>query len=203
VPEQDTPSLADGTNYQGKPVTEEAPESNGADRASKTRFDAVQKAADADPNGNAESIKGALTDREALDATEWFMSDEVEEEGYLDFEMNVGVKTPRWVTFRVQSIGRERIDEIRRQNTPELPDGTRRPQELAINTRIAAEGLISPDLKKPEMRMVRGQQYMDPADALAARFAHKPGLIDQLSAKVIDATGYNDDDVREVRAGKS
>jgi hypothetical protein len=52
------------------------------------------------------------------------------------------------------------------------------------------------------MRKVRGQSYMDPADALEARFAHKPGLVDQITGKVIDVSGYGDGDLREVRAGK-
>lgn len=163
------------------------------------RHAAVQKAASVtDPQ--------ALTEQEAQDATDWFTSAEVETEGFHDFELNVSNGKPKWVKFRVGALPRERITEIRKQNTITILEGDREvkvPDETAINTRIAAEGLLNPDLKDPKNRTVRGEQFMDPAAALAARFAHKPGLIDQITGETIDVSGYNDGDKREVRAGKS
>lgn len=148
-----------------------------------------------------------LTDQQAQDATDWFTSDEEEVEGFKDFELNVGQQVKKWVMFRVGALTRERINEIREQNTltTEDSDGTttRKVNEAATNARVAAESLLKPNLKDAKMRRVRGQDYMDPSDALVARFAHKPGLIDQIAGQAIDVSGYNDDDVREVRAGKS
>jgi hypothetical protein len=164
------------------------------DEVKQRRKQAVDKAADSEDGSD-------LTEQEAQDGADWFTSDEEEEEGYLDFDLNVASKGERWVRFRVQALQRKEIDLIRKQNTVEKPDGTRETNELDANVRIAVEGLIVPDLRKPEMRKVRGQSYMDPADALEARFAHKPGLVDQITGKVIDVSGYGDGDLREVRAG--
>jgi hypothetical protein len=163
--------------------------------------EAERRKAAVDAAANVEDPKD-LTEQEAMDGAEWFMSDEEEDEGYLDFDLNVGQKSPKWVRFRVQALTRERIDQIRKQNQIIQPDGTIQNRELEANVRIAVEALISPNLSKPENRVVRGQTFMDPADALVARFAHKPGLVDQITGKAIDVSGYNEGDIREVRAGK-
>jgi hypothetical protein len=176
------------------------------DAAKRARHAALNAAADAAPT--AEDPSGGLTDQQVHDATEWFMSDEEEIEGFKDFDLNVGQQTPKWVRFRAGALLRERINEIREQNTATVTDprtgrDEKKINEAGVNLRIAAEGLLIPNLKDPKTRRVRGQDYMDPADALTARFAHKPGLIDQITGEVIDVSGYNDDDKREVRAGKS
>jgi hypothetical protein len=170
------------------------------------RLAAVNAAADAKPTPDDQA--GGLTAQQVQDATDWFLSDSEESEGYVDFELNVVNTGFKWVRFRAGALPRERINQIREQNTITVPDPetgkeTKKGNEAAINLRIAAEGLLSPNLKDPNMRKVRGQDFFDPADALQAKFAHKPGLIDQITGYVIDASGYNDEDSREVRAGKS
>lgn len=168
------------------------------------RLAAVHAAAD-----TPEDKVDGLSPREAQDGTDWFMSPEPESEGYMDFELNVEhAPKQKWVRFRVGVMDPDRITAIRQQNivTRTDPQTGREEQVLnsyAANKRIAAEGLINPDLSSVETRKVRGQTYADPADALEARFAHKPALIEHIAGYVIEVTGYNESDSREVRAGKS
>lgn len=184
-----------------------AAKATGDDPDKNRRLAAVNAAAEVGRDPQAKP-KEDLTDRQAMDATDWFLSSEEEEDGWKDFDLNVSNgDVKKWVRFRVQASTRERIDQIRDQNTMTVLDAKgveeKKPDGPAISLRTAVEGLVRPDLSKPEARRVRGQDYMDPADALAARFAHKPGLIDQIAGQVIAVTGYDDEDMREVAAGKS
>jgi hypothetical protein len=184
----------------------EQPQASEAPNEAKTRrLEAVNAAADAKTEDGRPDPE-QVTPQQAADATAWFMSSDEEDEGWRDVDLNVANTGEKWVRFRVQALPRERIDEIREQNVRTVfRDGKKveETDQVASNTRISAEGLAIPDLTNPEMRMVKGQKYMDPADALEARFAHKPGLIDQLTGYVLSVSGYNTDDVREVEAGKS
>jgi hypothetical protein len=186
-----------------EPEQPQAPEA--PNEAKTRRLEAVNVAADAKTeDGRPDPEK--VTPQQAADATAWFMSSDEEDEGWRDVDLNVASTGEKWVRFRVQALPRERIDEIREQNVRTVfRDGKKveETDQVASNTRISAEGLAIPDLSNPEMRVVRGQKFMDPADALEARFAHKPGLIDQLTGYVLSVSGYNTDDVREVEAGKS
>lgn len=162
------------------------------------RLAAMNKAAETPPD----QIDGQTRD----DATAWFLSDEVESVASDEIDLNVGGTIgsgrEKWVRFRVQVVpgGRERIRDIRRECMVTNAAGEREVDDTEANAKIAAEGLLTPDLSKSENRRVRGQDYFDPVDALNARFAHKPGLIDQLANKIVAITGYDDKDVREVKA---
>lgn len=169
-----------------------------ADQATATSSD-ISKIANSEP----ENIPAPA----AAAATDWFLSDD-ETTGSTaaqPIELNVGgpVGTGRekWVEFIVQPIEREELKRIRKQNTKPGANNTEEVDEMAANLRITVEGLVSPNLKGDKrMRKVRGTEYLDPADALAARFAHKPGLIDQLAGKIIEVSGYSDGDIRDVKA---
>lgn len=178
------------------------------DAAKDRRLAAVHAAAEIPDDASPEQLAD-LSPREAQDATDWFLSPEPESEGYMDFELNVVHGLPqKWVRFRVGVLDPQRITEIRQQHViTRLNPRTGEEEEIldsvAANRRIAAEGLLRPDMGDPRNRKVRDQSYADPADALVARFAHKPALIDHIAGYVVEVTGYNERDSREVRAGKS
>lgn len=136
------------------------------------------------------------------EATAWFLDENAETEasGYLPVNVATIGKSPKWINFGVQVIPRERVQQLREEARVTKSDGTKEVDEMEANLRIAVEALIDPDLTNPANRVVRGTRYTDPADALVARFAHKPGLIDQIAGAIVKASGYNDADVKEVRA---
>lgn len=160
-----------------------------------TRLDAVKAVADKDPK--------ATTAEERSAALEWFLSSEVEETAWAYLPVNVSAagQAERIVDFKIQVLDRDRIKQIRDESRRTNADGVLEMDEMEANLRIAVEGLIEPNLRKDErLRVVRGQQFLDPADALKARFTHKPGIIDQIAGKIIQISGYNDADVKEIRA---
>jgi hypothetical protein len=153
--------------------------------------DALQRVAKS--RGNPSGI-------DVADATAWFLSDEDTGSGATkDIEINVGRGRDHFVTWTVQSISRERIRQIRRdsritrgrQQTGEI-------DEMAANLGIAAAGTIVPDLTEIAAQLGTN----DTADVLRKRLAHKPGLIDAIAAEVLTVSGYDDNDVRDVAAGK-
>lgn len=160
-----------------------------------TRLQAVNKAAAVDdPKDLARST--------IANATDWFLSTDEEEVAWAYVPVNVAPagKPEKIVDFKVQVVDRDEIRSLRRQAEQTNSSGVREINEMEANLRIVVEGLLEPNLKDEKMRHVRGQYFADPADALAARFAHKPGLIDQLATKVMEISGYNDADVKEVKA---
>lgn len=163
---------------------------------------AVEAAADKQDNQK-------LTDETLEDATAWFMSSNPEETvAYRTLALNVSsdpdvVHEVKWV---VQALPRERIAKIR-AGTQNSAEGRRRQrqerdlvlEQLDSSAKIAAEGTVVPNLRDPK---VLGE-YADPVTALRARLQNKPGLIDQISGHVLEVSGYNDDDVREIEAAKN
>lgn len=146
---------------------------------------------------------GTANAKQQQTATDWFMSTDAEEVAWAWIDINVapaGAKE-KLVPFKIQVVDRDRIRDLRKQATVEKANGTEEIDEMEANLQIAVEGLLEPDLRnKPELRTVRGQEFLDPADALRARFAYKPGIIDQIAGRVVQISGYNDKDVKEVRA---
>lgn len=138
---------------------------------------------------------------ERSEALAWFLDPEPDEGAWDYIELNVGRRgaNEKWVRFKIQTLQRERITQIREESTRGRGDDSKTDANEA-NLKIAVEGLLDPDLSKPENRRVRGQNYLDPADALVARFAHKSGLIDQIAGAVVELSGYDEQDRREVRA---
>lgn len=133
-------------------------------------------------------------------ATAWFLETDMEEVAKETFEIDVSSNPdePRWIPWTVCALSRERIQTIRREAvTGKGAEAVA--DDMGANLRIAAEGTIDPPLKEGDLR----GKYADPADALRFRLRHKPGLIDQIANKVISVTGYDDDDVRKVTAGKT
>jgi Phage XkdN-like tail assembly chaperone protein, TAC len=158
--------------------------------------------------------QGATLSGEDVDAaTEWFLTDE-EEEDYEVVQLNIGSgDEPRWINWTVRSVDSEVLRRIQRQGqnraqrrrgarTGALPDVD--PQEA--NARIVVEGTVHPDLADIARR--KGvPETADPTSAamtvLKHRFRRKPGLIDQLAGRIMDLSGYDEEDVREAEAAKN
>lgn len=139
------------------------------------------------------------TPEQVRDATEWFMSDEDTGPAFKSFEINVSADpdVDKFVRWKVKSISRERIRQFRRQSRVKANRVTEDIDETKVTLLIAVEGTVEPNLN------VLAQQIgTDPPTLLKQRFAHKPGLIDQIAAEVQGVSGYDDDDVRDVLAGK-
>ena len=151
-----------------------------------------------------------VTADEADAATEWFLADE-EPADTDTFELNVGSPdVPRWISWTVRAVDQEVLRRLtrdggratRRRGQSGVPDID--PQEA--NAKIVVEATVAPDLA--EIARVKGvQQTADPLFAqvqvVKHRFRHKPGLIDQIAGRVMDLSGYNEDDVREAIAAKN
>lgn len=139
-------------------------------------------------------------------AADWFLDEEaIQDESTAKAIVPVNTasagRRPRIVDFVLQVLDRDRIREIREECTDERANGTREVNDMEANLRMVTEALLDPPIRTDAAyRTVRGQTFLDPADALKARFIHKPGLIDQLAGKLTEISGYNTNDVKEVRA---
>lgn len=137
-----------------------------------------------------------LTAEQQDNATAWFLEEDPEEVPTRSFQLNVGVENERWVTWTVRAIDRDELRVLRRQSRRGR-QGTE--DDLSLNLRIAAAGTVNPPISEAR---VRGE-FADPAEALNYRLRHKQGLIDQIAGEVLTASGYDDNDVREVTAAKN
>lgn len=145
-------------------------------------------------------------------ATEWFLTDEEAPETD-NFELNVGSPdNPRWIGWTIRAVDQEVLKRIRREGEQRTGRRSRAagaipdidPQEA--NARIVVEGTVTPDLAEIARR--KGiEQIADPMVAqiqvVKHRFRHKPGLVDQIAGRIMDLSGYNEDDVREAVAAKN
>lgn len=156
--------------------------------------DPGRDAVDRVKNGNG-------SDMDAVDATAWFLSDEDSEvKAHKTFEINVSADpdVDKYVRWKVQAISRERIRQFRKQSRTSGRRGMAEEiDETKVSLLIAVEGTVEPNLR--ELAQQIGAQ---PTEVLRRRMSHKPGLIDQIAAEVQAVSGYDDDDVRDVAAGK-
>ena len=145
------------------------------------------------------------TPAEIVDATEWLLSND--QRAYTHtIQINVGSPTQEvWVDWEIRPVDLDTLKKIREASQGGTNRQRRRSaqtgemDEVEANIRIVVEGTVTPDLKAvaAEKRMV------DPGDVLRQRFAHKPGLLGQISGEVMSISGYDDEDVREVDAAKN
>jgi hypothetical protein len=163
---------------------------------------------DAETNGGGphdprlEAVKsvaeGSKDEWDLKDATAWFMSEQdAGVKATKVIEVDVGAAEERFVRWRVEAISRDRIRQIR--NLSKVRRGRGMGDEIndtKANLMIAAEGTVDPDL-----RSIAGQVGApDVAVVLEKRMSHKPGLIDQIANAVLEVSGYDDEDVRDVAA---
>ena len=140
-----------------------------------------------------------LSEGEKLDALDLFLSSEEVSQTEV-IELNVGSRnSPRWIEWEVKPVDLETLRRIRKQATSTRRGEQGEIDEIAANLRIVVEGTVTPDLKV----IAKQQGIIDPADALKLRFGRKPGLLGQIAGEIMSVSGYDDEDVREVDAGKS
>jgi len=77
-----------------------------------------------------------------------------------------------------------------------------RNDDLAIeqigNLRTIIAGSVDPDIKA-----IAERKRQQPERLLALRFARKPGLIAQLASKIMELSGFDDEDIRSALAAKN
>jgi hypothetical protein len=156
----------------------------------------------------AESVEAAkdMDPTEKLDAVQWFLEDDPDEapaQRKLEIDVSTDPDHPKIITWVIQALERETIQEIRNKARKESfgrkarRQGAEGEPDVALaNARIVAQGTVYPNLKDPKVRGV----FADPADALKHRFRNKAGIIDQLAGHVIEVSGYDDESVKEVLA---
>ena len=139
-----------------------------------------------------------MTHSEVMDATAWFLSDEVEELPTDTFEMNISgnVNKKKWVRFTIESVDRDLIKKIQ---ADAVDTRTGETDEQKANEFLVVQALTNPDFTDERVR--RG--YADPTDALRAKLGHKHLLIDAISRRVMAISGGSADDIREVNAAKN
>jgi hypothetical protein len=145
-------------------------------------------------------------------ALAWFLDDE-EPEFTRTLELNVGTdEDPKWIPWTIRALD---ADEIRRLN--KQSEGGNRAGRRGLNTgerdpdlasrRIVCAATVKPDLvevaKAKGVQVAHGDALWAPMQVLAWRFRAKPGLIIQLANDVFGLSGYDDEDIRGVAAGKS
>lgn len=156
--------------------------------------------------------EGRTLEPEAVDeATAWFLSDEEEDETQ-DVRLNIGTpEEPRWINWTIRSVDAEVLRRIQRsgQNRSQRRRGAIAGGDVDVqeaNVRIVVEGTVKPDLR--EIAAKKGvPESADPSSAaimvLKHRFRRKPGLLDQLAGRIMDLSGYDEEDVREAEAAKN
>jgi hypothetical protein len=143
-----------------------------------------------------------ISQAEASSATEWFLSEEPEEddEQTHTIELNVGVgDQENWITWIVRPIDSDELRRIQRQTANLRRRG--RQDDLAIdqlgNLKVIIAGSVEPDIQA--IADDKGKQ----AEAiLLQRFVKKPGLIAQLAGQIMSLSGFDDEDVRDALSAR-
>jgi hypothetical protein len=171
-----------------------------------------KEAGETDDSRNGSSLIKAIADgeefseEEAVDAMEWFLSPEDERFTHT-ISINVGSPTKaKWIDWEIQPVDLDTLKKIREKSQGGGSRQQRRRNqasgdidEVEANLAIVVEGTVTPDLREIANQM----RLVDPGDALRRKFAHKPGLLGQLSGEIMSISGYDDEDVREVDAAKN
>lgn len=193
-------------------ATATAPELRGPRDADRDPLDgkqAVDRAAG--PKGTTDPRAGekeaaALTQEEKRAALDWFLDDDDSEAGLTQVvQLNVaGPDEPEnWIDWTIRSLDLDTIDAIRqrhrRGNRQQRREGTATVDEMATAVAIVTTATVVPNLEEIRQR----KQAVSAEHVLRHRFRGKGGLIIQLSGKVLELSGYDDDDVREARAARN
>lgn len=146
-----------------------------------------------------------VTDSQQMSALEWLLSDDpdVGRIGTRTLRINVRSEdSPLEVDWTVRAIDG---DELRRiANESNSPRARRREasggqDELDYHCRVIAAATVVPNIRDAMKQM----GAPNPSRFIRDRFAHKPGLIPQISAEIMGLSGFDESHVQEVDAGKS
>lgn len=178
-------------------VTEQA-EQEAPKRGTKQVIDELAKGEKPGPGKQ----KVELEDGEKQDALEWFLAAEDDTDLTHTFQINVGGPTEKkWVDWTIKPVDMDRLRRIRQKAQQQQSRRSRAQGEfdgLAANVAIVVEGTVSPDLRTAAKQL----NAIEPGMVVRSRFAHKPGLLDQIAGEIMSLSGYDDDDVREVDAAQ-
>jgi hypothetical protein len=144
-----------------------------------------------------------VTPSEAESATDWFLSEEPEqdEDQTHTIELNVGVgDETRWIKWVVRPVDSDDLRRINRQTLALRRRG--RQDDLAIdqlgNLKVIVAGSVDPDIET-----IAQQKGKQPEALVLARFKKKPGLITQLATQIMALSGFDDEDVRDALSAKN
>lgn len=182
MPDAPTPTMTPGAKLPPPTELRERGESGPLDGA-----DAVDALSRRQPTSAA--------DRSS--ALDWFLSEAPEDNDEITkvIELNVGSsEREHWIKWTIRAVD---VDTLRRIN--KMTSARRGKEDVAADLaqlRVIVEGTVDPDLR------VVAQQVgiADPAMALRKRFAFKPGLVSQIASRVLELSGFDDEDVREAAA---
>lgn len=142
-------------------------------------------------------------------ALAWFMEDDYTS-GSEDFvtatiEVNVGGPgQERLIPWVVRSLDQDTIQAIRDRSRV----GNRRQRRDTgtedVNEMKAATGMVAAATIDPDLEEVRKAKNVPSREMVVEhRLRHKPGLILQISGKIMEISGYDEDDVRDAIAAKN
>lgn len=158
-----------------------------------TARDVVRQAAE-NPDG--------LTPEQIIDAMDFLLDDDPDNEEPLEdtIELNVGTPSkPVWMKWKIRAIAEDTLAQINRMGAAAANRQARRRGQQAqgdstmTNARIVAAGTVEPDL----VQACRERGIADPAILVRLQFKRKPGLLLQLSGEVLSLSGFDDADLRE------
>lgn len=114
---------------------------------------------------------------------------------------------PVWVPWEIGGLDDGVLDQARKQSTKGNRAQRRRGEgdvdETEVARRIVFAGTLAPDIAA----YGKARALVDPADAVRSMFQRKPGLVVQISGRILNFSGYDENDLRErdereVEAGK-
>jgi len=152
----------------------------------------------------------SLTAEQHVDALEWLLADEEEDDSGFTrtLELNIGTAGVKvWMTWVIRPVDRETLRALRESgNRRQRRAGQFREVDTdEASLRIIATATVEPDLVEAARR--KGIEAPDPAfgpmEIIQHRFRRKPGLVDQVVGEIFDLSGYDEEDVREAKEVKA
>jgi len=144
-----------------------------------------------------------VTVPEAVSATEWFLSEDPEEDENQThtIELNVGVgDQEQWVRWVVRPVDSDELRRVQRQTNVLRRRG--RQDDLAIdqlgNLKVIIAGSVDPDIEA-----IAAQKGKQPEQVLLDQFSKKPGLIAQIAGQIMALSGFDEEDVRDALSAKN
>lgn len=127
----------------------------------------------------------ALEPETVQSATEWFLSDEMEQPTILYFDVNVAASglPAQYIRWGVRALGRQEIKNIRRDAAD---PNTGVEDDMEVNMRVLIKSAVDPNFEQ----VAKERGIADPADLVNQRFAHKPGVIEAIARKANEMSGY-------------
>ncbi len=130
-------------------------------------------------------------------ALDWFLSGEPvggTTGNRATVRVNVGSEDdPKWIDWVLKPVSMDSLRAIRqRASSTREAKRTGNMDEFRMNLEIVAISTVDPPLGE-----VAAANGIDAIEALRERFGNSPGIITQLSGKVLGISGFDEDDVQD------